>query len=82
MARRARYWFLVRCWVVAFLVIWMVVAFFVPFFARQLHGQFAGWPLSYWMGAQGALFVFVALVVAFAAMTTRLARKLGLDDEL
>lgn len=80
--RRARYWFQVRCWTVGLLVIWLAVAFVVPYFARQLQEHFAGWPLSYWMGAQGALFVFLALVMFYAGLTSRLARKLGLDDEL
>ena len=44
------------------LVIWFVVTFGVAFFARELSFSFFGWPFSFWVGAQGALVVYVIII--------------------
>ena len=41
------------------LAIWFVVTFVVGYFARDLNFNFFGWPFSFWVGAQGALIVYV-----------------------
>lgn len=57
------------------LVIWFAVTFGVTFFARELDVVVLGWPLSFWVAAQGALLVYMVLVVVFA-------RDMGrIDDE-
>ena len=43
------------------MAIWFVVTFVVGYAARDLSFSFFGWPFSFWMGAQGALIVYVAL---------------------
>lgn len=48
------------------LAAWFVVTFGVSFFARELNAVMFGWPLSFWVAAQGALLVYMALVVLFA----------------
>ena len=44
------------------LAIWFVVTFVVAYFARELDFDFFGWPFSFWVGAQGALVVYVVIV--------------------
>lgn len=39
--------------------IWFFVTFVVGYFARDLSFNFFGWPFSFWVGAQGALIVYV-----------------------
>jgi len=59
----------------ALLSIWLLVTFGVAYFARELSVVVWGWPLSFWVAAQGALLVYMALVVGYA-------RRMGrIDDE-
>ena len=54
------------------LAVWFVVTFGVTFFARELSVSVFGWPFSFWVAAQGALLVYMALVVGFARQMGRL----------
>ena len=62
------------------MVIGFVVTFGVAFFARELSFNFFGWPFSFWMAAQGALLVYVALVWFYARYMNRLDREYGFDE--
>ena len=62
------------------MVIGFVVTFVVAFFARELSFKFFGWPFSFWVGAQGALLVYVALVWVYARTMNRLDREYGFDE--
>ena len=53
------------------LLTWFVASFGVVFFARDLQALFPGWPVAFWYAAQGALLVFVAIVVVFARSANR-----------
>ena len=55
----------------ALLLLWFVVSFGTMFFARELPVSLYGWPLSYWIAAQGAILVFIAIVVVYAAAANR-----------
>ncbi len=55
------------------LTVWASVTFVLPFFARDLQFSVAGWHFSYWMGAQGAVVVFIAINVVYAVVMKRLA---------
>lgn len=55
------------------LAAWAAASFGCCFFARDL--QFAivgGWPAHYWMAAQGAMLVFIAIVAVYAWQMNRL----------
>jgi putative solute:sodium symporter small subunit len=53
-------------WICALLVVWFVVTFGVSWFARDLRFDFFGWPFSFWMGAQGALVIYVLMTALYA----------------
>jgi len=53
-------------WICALLAVWFVVTFVVSWFARDLRFDFFGWPFSFWMGAQGALVVYVLMTALYA----------------
>lgn len=63
------------------LAIWFVVTFVVSFFARDLNFSFFGWPFSFWMGAQGALVVYVAIIGYYAYYMNRLDLEYGVQEE-
>jgi len=48
------------------LFIWFVVTYVVGYIARPLDFKFFGWPFSFWVGAQGALVVYVAIIAYYA----------------
>ena len=54
------------------LVLWAAVSFGVCFFARDLDFMLAGWPFNYWMAAQGAILVFIAILAFYAWTMNRI----------
>jgi putative solute:sodium symporter small subunit len=63
------------------LAIWFVVTFVVGYFARDLSFTFMGWPFSFWVGAQGALIVYVLLIWFYARTMNRLDEEHGVAEE-
>lgn len=62
------------------MIVGFVVTFVVAFFARELNFNFFGWPFSFWMAAQGALLVYLALVWFYARYMNRLDLEYGFDE--
>jgi putative solute:sodium symporter small subunit len=64
------------------LAVWFVVTFVVGWFARDLQSlTFLGFPLSFYMGAQGALVIFVVLVGYYAYRMDKLDREYGVHED-
>jgi putative solute:sodium symporter small subunit len=63
------------------LAIWFFVTYVVGYFARDLNFTFFGWPFSFWVGAQGALVVYVCLIGFYAYYMNRLDREYGVAEE-
>jgi putative solute:sodium symporter small subunit len=63
------------------LAIWFVVTFVVGYFARDLNFSFFGWPFSFWMGAQGALVVYVVIIWYYARYMNKLDQEYGVAEE-
>ena len=54
-------------WVRATLLfVWVFASFGLAFFARDLGQTVAGWPLNFWLAAQGSVLVFIGIVVVYA----------------
>ena len=64
----------------ALLVVWATATFVFSFFARDLQFVVLGWPFDYWMGAQGAVIAFIAIVVIYATAMKRLAPQDSVPD--
>ena len=62
------------------MVIWFVVTFVVGYYARDLNFNFFGWPFSFYMGAQGSLVVYVAIIVFYARYMNRMDREYGVHE--
>lgn len=71
--RRRRYWRSNLRLISILLLLTGAVTFGVAWRARELSAiDFLGWPLSYWVGAQGALIGYlVAIIVYSIAMNRR-----------
>ncbi len=63
------------------LVIWFVVTYVVAFHARALNFEFFGWPFSFWVGAQGALVVYLAIIGFYAWYMNKLDVEHGVAEE-
>ncbi len=62
------------------LAIWAIVTFVIGYFARELSFNFFGWPFSFWVGGQGALVVYVALIGFYAWYMGRLDNEYGVQE--
>ena len=64
------------------LAIWFVVTYIFGYFAGELNQVTVfGFPLGFYMGAQGALIVYVAIIVYYARYMNRLDREYGVAEE-
>jgi putative solute:sodium symporter small subunit len=63
------------------LVIWFVVTYVIGFYAIELSSiTFFGWPLPFYMGAQGSLAIYVAIIGYYAWYMNRLDIKYGVQE--
>jgi len=62
------------------LAIWFIVTFVVGWLARDLTFPFFGWPFSFWMGAQGALVIYVLIIWFYARYMNRLDQEYGVAE--
>jgi putative solute:sodium symporter small subunit len=63
------------------MAIWFVVTYVVGYWARDLNFTFFGWPFSFWMGAQGALVVYVGIIWFYAHYMNKLDQEYGVAEE-
>jgi putative solute:sodium symporter small subunit len=64
------------------LAIWLVFAFIIHFFAATLNGtSILGFPLGFYMAAQGSLIVFVVLLFWFASAQDKIDQKFGVAED-
>lgn len=63
------------------LAIWFVVTFVAAFFARELNEiTILGFPVGFYMGAQGALIVYVLIIWYYARYMNRLDKEYGVHE--
>jgi putative solute:sodium symporter small subunit len=63
--RAQRFWRRNQRLIGVLLALWFAVTFGVAFFARELRFEFFGTPFSFWVASQGALVVYLAIVVVY-----------------
>jgi putative solute:sodium symporter small subunit len=72
-----RYWRFNIALIAVLMAIGFVVSFVVPFFASSLDGvRFAGFSLPFYVGAQGAIIVYVLLIAVYIVLMQRADREL------
>ena len=73
--RALLYWRRVRLLTLGLLAVWFAVSFGVVFFARELSAlSILGWPVSFYMAAQGATLIYLAIIVVYALVMKKLDR--------
>lgn len=72
-AARRVFWFRTKTLTLCLLAAWLIVNLAVPWFARDLGGLRAfGFPLGYWMAAEGSLLIYLLLIGAYVFAMDRL----------
>ncbi|MCU0831938.1 MAG: DUF4212 domain-containing protein [Rhizobiaceae bacterium] len=80
--RDAAHWSATKGLMIKMLAIWAVFAFVIHFFAAALNGiVILGFPLGFYMAAQGSLIVFVAMLFWFASAQDKIDREHGVAEE-
>jgi putative solute:sodium symporter small subunit len=75
LAARAWHWRRSRRLTAALLLLWLATSFGTVFYARELARlTLFGWPLSFYLAAQGAALVYLAIIGVYAWRMRRLDR--------
>jgi len=63
------------------LFIWFLVTFVEAWYARELNGiTFLGFPLGFYMSAQGSLAIYVAIIGIYAILMRKLDLEYNVDE--
>jgi len=80
-ARHQEYWRKNLVITAILLSIWFVVTFVEGWFARELNSvSFFGFPLGFYMSAQGSLIVYVVLIFIYARYMNALDREYDVHE--
>jgi putative solute:sodium symporter small subunit len=72
-AHAIRFWQRVKALTFFLLMIWLLVSFGFAFYARELAGlSVFGWPLPFYMAAQGTTLVYLALIGMYVLVMKKL----------
>jgi putative solute:sodium symporter small subunit len=78
---RRAYWLRTRWLTAALLGVWLLVTFVPAWWAKELnHFSLFGWPVAFYMGAQGALIVYLLIIWTYARVMDRLDRRYDVDE--
>lgn len=81
--RHREYWRRNLRFTAVLLAIWFLVTFPPIYFADDLKDIIVfGWPLPFYIGAQGALVVYVVLIGVYARYMNRLDREYGVQEDV
>jgi putative solute:sodium symporter small subunit len=79
--RHIDYWkknLVVTTWLI---VIWFVITYVIGYYAIQLNDiTFFGWPIPFYMGAQGSLAIYVAIIGYYAWYMNKLDKEYGVQE--
>ena len=80
-AARTHFWKLTLRLTVGLLAAWLLINLAVPWFARDLDGlRGFGFPVGYWLAAEGALLLYLAIIVIYVVVMDWLERRYVADS--
>lgn len=81
-AQMQRYWTKTSRLMWTIFALWIFFSFVAPLFAVQLNSvQFLGFPLGFYMAAQGSLIAFVVLCVWNAIAQNKIDEEFGVQED-
>lgn len=79
--RKRQYWGRNLRMTACLLAVWFIVTFVMSYFAKELgRMSILGFPLSFYMSAQGSLVAYVAIVWYYARYMNRLDKEYGVHE--
>ena len=64
------------------LAVWLFFSFLIHFFVNPLNNiVILGFPVGFWMAAQGSLIAFVVLLFWFASKQDQIDREFGVAED-
>jgi putative solute:sodium symporter small subunit len=79
--RHNEYWHKNLVYTAILLFVWFVVTFVEAWFARELNQiTFFGFPLGFYMSAQGSLAIYVAIIGIYALLMKKLDKEYNVDE--
>ena len=79
---RQHYWQRTRRLTFALLVFWLCLTFGSTWFARDINQiVILGFPLGFYMAAQGALVIFLLIIWWYNRQMRKIDREFGLEDD-
>ncbi|MFT4173884.1 MAG: DUF4212 domain-containing protein [Rhodocyclaceae bacterium] len=79
--RTSRYWRRTRRMTLALLALWFAATFIASFYARDLNAwRLLGFPLGFYMSAQGVLLIYLVIVWFYAFYMDRLDDSMSKAD--
>jgi putative solute:sodium symporter small subunit len=76
------YWSRTSKLMITMLVLWAFFGYIVHFFVVPLNGiKIMGFPLGFYMAAQGSLIAFVIMLFWFARSQDKIDRDCGVDEQ-
>jgi len=80
-ARHHEYWRKNLVITAALLAVWFVATFVVAWYARELNQvTFIGFPLGFYMAAQGSLIIYVVIIWVYAKYMEKLDKQYGVEE--
>lgn len=81
-SQKEAHWAKTKSLMIRTLSIWFIFSFVVHWFANSLNGvSVFGFPLGFYMAAQGALIIFVVLIVWFVRAQHKIDAEFGMAEE-
>ena len=81
MSNKEKHWEKTRGLMVLTLVIWFIFGYLIFMFGSSLNeGSFLGYPLAYYMCAQGSIIAFVVLIFWFANKQEKIDEEFGFQE--
>ena len=79
--RHKEYWHKNLVITAILLAIWFVVTFVEAWFAKELNTMsFLGFPLGFYMSAQGSLIIYVVIIFIYARYMNNLDKQYGVHE--
>ena len=77
-----RYWKRTSSLMWTMMALWLFFSFVIHFFVNSLNGiSILGFPLGFYMAAQGSLIAFVVMLFVFAKRQDTIDREEGVAEE-
>ena len=82
MSNKEKHWGKTKGLMVTTLIIWFIFSIVIFMFGEGMNeGSFLGYPLAYYMSAQGSIVIFVVLIFWFAGRQEKIDEEFGFTEK-